>query len=104
MKLIDYVDVLRSKNAGPFYFTIDIFCKDEKKYRNFKKQNPITVEYIAEAYDVDPELVQTVYVDKAQGFKVTVPRKYSSGSAFDTDIYGAQQHAPLMNLEIKDVD
>ena len=34
--------------------------------------------------------------------KVTIPRLASSGSVRDTDIYGAQQHAPLLESEFPD--
>ena len=36
----------------------------------------------------------------ARAFKATVPRVISSGDIGDTDVYGAQQHAPLLDIDI----
>ena len=33
-------------------------------------------------------------------FKATIPRLVPSGDVGDTDVYGAQQHAPLLDVEI----
>ena len=33
-------------------------------------------------------------------FKATIPRLIPSGDVGDTDVYGAQQHAPLLEVEI----
>ena len=33
-------------------------------------------------------------------FKATLPRLVASGDIGDTDVYGAQQHAPLLDVEI----
>lgn len=41
-----------------------------------------------------------VFFDQALGFKITFARKVSSGTFLDRDVYGAQQHAPLMELEV----
>ena len=40
--------------------------------------------------------------DPGLGFKITYLRKTASGTVGDRDVYGAQQHAPLMNIEIPD--
>jgi hypothetical protein len=41
-----------------------------------------------------------VFFDSALGVKATFLRRISSGTVGDRDVYGAQQHAPLMALEI----
>ena len=33
-KVADIVDSVRSKNAGPFWLTIDIFCSNEPSFNN----------------------------------------------------------------------
>ncbi len=42
-----------------------------------------------------------VFYDQALGVKITFSRLVSSSSALDTDVYGAQQHAPLMDLMVE---
>ena len=33
-------------------------------------------------------------------FNATIPRLVASGDVGDTDVYGAQQHAPLLDVDI----
>ncbi|HKL56968.1 MAG TPA: DUF4387 family protein [Sphaerochaeta sp.] len=40
------------------------------------------------------------FFDAALGIKITYHRSVSSGTCGDSDVYGAQQHAPLMELLI----
>jgi Domain of unknown function (DUF4387) len=44
--------------------------------------------------------VRIVFYPPAWAIKITVPRRHSSGSFDDTDVFGCQQHAPLLDLEI----
>ncbi len=36
----------------------------------------------------------------ARAFKATLPRLVPAGDIGDTDVYGAQQHAPLLDVDI----
>ena len=38
--------------------------------------------------------------DAALAFKATLPRLVPAGDFGDTDVYGAQQHAPLLDVDI----
>ena len=96
----EYADIIRSKNAGPFQLTFDIFFEDPRKYYRFKELNPITPEWVVKTYQVSLHEVEMAFFDKALGFKFTIPRKVSCGCARDSDVYGAQQHAPLFMLDI----
>ena len=44
--------------------------------------------------------VSIVFFPPANAIKITVPRAHSSGALGDSDVYGCQQHAPLLDLEI----
>lgn len=96
----EFADVLRSKNAGPFEITFDIMFEDAGKYQHLKQANVIKAETIAKLYKLSPEQVRIIYYDTARGVKITIPRWSSSGSPEDTDIYGAQQHAPLLSIQV----
>lgn len=100
-RLYEYAKVLRSKNAGPFEITLDILFDDKDKYYFVKEKNILTREKIAQLYQIDEAAIHHfVYFDQALGIKITMAREVSSGSAGERDVYGAQQHAPLMNLEV----
>lgn len=56
---------------------------------------------ITSLYRIPEEsITELVYFDQACGIKVTYDRPISSGTIGDRDVYGAQQHAPLMLLPV----
>jgi hypothetical protein len=98
--LIDVARVIRSKNSGPFELTLDIMFKEKEMYELFKARNLINRELIATLYGVTPEeILSVVYFEPAQAIKATLKRLIPSGAPGDRDIYGAQQHGPLLDLE-----
>lgn len=100
-KLYELAKVLRSKNSGPFEVTMDILFDDKNTYQLVKRSNVLTKESIAKAYNVKlSDIHHFIFFDPALGIKITMAREVSSGSAGDRDVYGAQQHAPLMNMEV----
>lgn len=101
-RLYDLAKIIRSKNSGPFAVTLDVLFDDPKCYQIIKAQNIITRERVAQLYGLELEhITELVFYDPALGFKVTYDRKISSGTAGDTDVYGAQQHVPLGNLTVR---
>ena len=55
---------------------------------------------IARLYNRDPAEIIVVNHDAALAIKVSLPRPQSSGSKHDSDVYGGQQYAPLLGLEV----
>ncbi len=101
IKLIDMAEVIRSKNAGPCELTLDVIFKDEKDYLSIKEQNFFSKELIAGIYNVSEKMILKIsYFDPAFAVKVTMIRPCVSGDPGDADIYGAQQHAPLLEIKI----
>ncbi len=101
-KLYDLAKVIRSKNSGPFAITLDVLFDNPEIYYRIKNTEIINKKLISELYHIPQEMIsQIVFYDPALGFKVTFARKISSGTSFDTDVYGAQQHAPLGELMIE---
>jgi uncharacterized protein DUF4387 len=93
--------VIRSKNAGPFRLTLDILFKDPETYRRVKASGAITPRTVADLYRLPLERVTDfVWFDPGRALKATLVRPVSSGAVGDTDVYGAQQHAPLLALEL----
>lgn len=100
-KLVELAKVLRSKNSGPFQITLDVLFDSRENYERVVRSGVINRENICRAYNLqDKDITEVVFFDSAMGIKVTFNRKISSGSAFDRDVYGAQQHAPLMEFII----
>lgn len=98
MKLIDIANILRSKNAGPLYVTFDVMLGSEEDMQRVLRG--LSREAVAEAYGTDAENVSIIPYPVVNSVKITFPRRYVSGSIYDTDVYGCQQHVPLGNIEI----
>ena len=102
LKLIDVADIIRSKNSGPFEVTFDIILKDEDTYLKIKNSNAMNKVSFAKLYGLPESSVSSiVWFDPAKAVKITIVRPHASGSVNDTDIYGAQQHAPLIGWEFE---
>jgi hypothetical protein len=74
--------------------------EDEATYRRVRDSGMITPQRIASLYGVSDNEVAVIPYDVAFAIKVTIPRLVPSGDPGDTDVYGAQQHAPLLDIEI----
>jgi hypothetical protein len=100
-RIYDLATVFRSKNAGPLYITFDLLFADEASYRRVKNCKSLRPTVIAELYGLEPADVKIIHFDAVNGIKVTIPRKGpTSGAPGDRDVYGAQQHLPLLNLMV----
>ncbi len=96
----DVAALVRSKNAGAFWLTFDIMMKDDATYELVKRSNAITKELIARLYRVPVETIVVVEHDSARAIKVSFPRPRTSGSPHDSDVFGGQQYAPLLDLVV----
>ena len=102
-RLGDLASVIRSKNAGPFQVTIDLMFADARYYRRVLESTSFTPAEIARRYRVEEGDVAVIPFERVHAIKITIPRRWGSrgsGSAGDRDVYGAQQHGPLVDLEI----
>lgn len=99
--LVRLAKVLRSKNSGPFEITLDVLFDSQENYIRVKQSGAITKRRISELYRIREEDIRhLVFFDQALGFKITFSREVSSGTVGDRDVYGAQQHIPLMSIMI----
>jgi len=99
-KLTDIASVIRSKNSGPYELTLDIIFNDYSDYERIKQSGLINEELICKLYNVTSDkIVGIIAFDPAKAIKATIKRPLCSGDLGETDVYGAQQHAPLLDLE-----
>lgn len=99
-RLRDMTKVLRSKNAGPFVVTFDLLFRNREDMDLVVKASVLTVERLSKLLKCpDHEITVHVY-PPANAIKITIPRRHSSGSFDDSDVFGCQQHAGLMELDV----
>jgi hypothetical protein len=100
-KLSQLAKTIRSKNAGVDKITFDIIFPEKEVYDRVKASGTITPESMAELYGIGLERISDfVTFDPACAIKFTIYRDRPSGSPGDGDIFGAQQYAPLLDLEV----
>ncbi len=100
--IADLAVLVRSKNAGPFWLTIDIMFDSEQSYRRVRDGDVVNRALVANLFRREPADIIVVNHDAALAIKVSLPRPQSSGSKYDSDVYGGQQYAPLLALEVPD--
>ena len=76
--IADLAVLVRSKNAGPFWLTIDIMFDEEAKYRRVRDSEAINRAGIARMFRREPDDVIVVNHDAALAIKVSFPRPQSS--------------------------
>jgi hypothetical protein len=99
-KLWELVKLVRAKNAGPFTLTFDILFADEPTYEQVKRSGVLSPALFARLYGVPEDQVLFFEHDGALAIKASIPRPVASGDVEDTDVFGGQQHGPLVDLEI----
>ena len=97
----ELAEVIRSKNAGPYELTFDIIFKDAETYQKVLETGCFGPKLFAGLYKIPLEEV-TSYVEfkPANAIKCTIKRPLAAGDVGETDVYGAQQHAPLLGISI----
>ena len=98
--ILEAAKVIRSKNAGPFELTFDIIFKNKEFFEQFKSQQIINHKMIAGVLKIsESDILTLIWFAPANAVKITIKRPMPSGAPGETDIYGAQQHAPLLAIE-----
>lgn len=99
VKLKDVANVIRSKNAGPYELTMDVLLKDKATFEKMQKADIINKTVIAQLYRIpEADVLSIVHFPNALAIKATIVRPMPSGALGERDVYGAQQHGPLVDF------
>ena len=89
---------IRSKNAGPFWLTIDIFCFDKNNFAYVRER--LATADVASLFKTDEEQIKRFDIEDLQVIKFSLPRPHIQGTPEDTDMHGASYAALLEELEV----
>ena len=78
---------IRSKNAGPFWVTVDLFFKDKESF--FYATKKISNEEISNILKINKNKLKRFDIENLHVIKFSFPRKNVQGSRLDRDIHGA---------------
>jgi len=91
---------VRSKNAGPFWITVDLFFEGEEAFRRYRDSPALGPALFAELYGCDPHEVKRIPVDSLKMIKISYPRPHPQGWRGERDMHGGQQFVRLLDVEI----
>jgi hypothetical protein len=93
--------VIRSKNAGPFLLTFDVMFEDKEKFAKAWDSGRFNKTDIATLFGVEESAITSIFaVPRGLAIKVTMRRPQPQGRLGESDMYGCQQHAPLLDFQI----
>lgn len=99
--LKDMARVIRSKNAKVNKMTYDIFFNSAEDYQLALRSNAFTKEAMARTLGISvADVIGCYRADNCQAIKISTYRPLISGSPGDRDVFGAQQHLPLLLMDI----
>jgi hypothetical protein len=93
---------VRSKNAGPFWVTMEVFARDEAGYAVVADPGFLDPQVIARLYGVPADTIQIFRIPQLNVVKISFPRPVVQGSLRDRDMHAGQHHVPLALLPLPD--
>lgn len=99
-RLRDVCTHVRSKNAGPFWITIDLFFTDRAALEAHAHSRAIDDAAIGRLFDVDAARVKRFAVPDLAVLKISYPRRHPQGGVIERDMHGGQQYVRLLDLEL----
>ncbi|MBQ1092789.1 DUF4387 domain-containing protein [Streptomyces sp. B93] len=96
----DLAHEVRSKNAGPFWVTMELFMRDVDGYRVAADETFLNEHTIADLYQVDAADVQMFRIPSLNVVKISFPRPVGQATLRDRDVHSGQHHVPLAVLPV----
>ena len=91
---------IRSKNAGAYWVTMDLFFRSAQEFERYVGSPAISNQVIGDIYGVDPRLVRRYPVPSLHVLKISYPRATSQGGMVERDMHCGQQYVRLLDLKV----
>ena len=99
-KLSDVCRYVRSKNAGPFWITVDLFFADADGFARYGDAPALQPAAVGALFGVDAGRVKRFAVPDLHVVKLSYPRAKPQGWAGERDMHGGQQYVRLLDVEV----
>ncbi|WP_137897168.1 DUF4387 family protein [Sphingomonas sp. 2SG] len=96
----DVCRYVRSKNAGPFWITVDLFFKDAKLFARHAATETLSRDALARIFRADPAQVKWFAIPNLLVIKFSYPRVEAQGGALERDMHGGQQFVEILDLPL----
>ncbi len=97
-QLQDIAAKVRSKNAGPFWLTIDVFCGTDEVFQRVRQG--LHTDEIARLFRIAPDQIKRFDIAELHVIKLSLPRPTIQGISADRDMHGASFAEIVKTLEI----
>lgn len=101
-KLSEVCRHVRSKNAGPFWITLDLSFPDRETFDRYAEASVLQPTAIGALFGVDPKQVKLFRVPDLSVIKISYPRRSPQGGTMERDMHGGQQYIRLLDVELDD--
>lgn len=91
---------VRSKNAGPFWITVDLFFRDRAHFDAWAGAPALQPAAIAALFGAEPAQVKRFEVPDLAVLKLSYPRAHPQGGDMERDMHGGQQYVRLLGVEL----
>lgn len=92
------VEKVRSKNAGPFWLTVDIFCGTPDAFARVR--DGVSTDRIARLFQTSPDQIKRFDIPDLNVVKFSLPRPAIQGTVADRDMHGASWAALVAELDV----
>ncbi len=99
-KVRDVCRLVRSKNAGAFWVTIDLFFTGADTFKKYSQCDALGPKLFQTLYDADPAHVKRIPVESLNMVKISYPRVTPQGGVVERDMHCGQQFVRLMDVEL----
>ena len=91
---------VRSKNAGPFWVTVDLFFDGPDSFARYHASDCLGPALFARLYGADPALVKRFPAPGLNMVKISYPRAAPQGGVVERDMHAGQQYVRLLDVEL----
>ena len=97
-RVFEVVETVRSKNAGPFWLTIDIFCGNPTAFN--KVCSYLNNKKICDRFEITSSQIERYEMVNLSVIKFSLPRPQIQGSLTDRDMHGATWASLIYDIEL----
>jgi len=92
--------LVRSKNAGPFWITLDVFFAEDDDYQRVLRSGAVNRDQVSYLYGVRPDDVRIYELPAIRVIKISFPKPIPQGAFLDNDMHAGQSFVPLARLAV----
>jgi hypothetical protein len=91
---------VRSKNAGPYWVTFDLFFKGPEVFAQYADSPALGPDLLQRLFGADPALVKRFSVPSLNVVKISYARAAPQGGEVERDMHCGQQFVRLLDVQL----